>query len=231
MKEFWEGPLPDPAIRTIDEMREVLADPVCTTGVPLYFMYRDCFRSGDREWLLDSDIRFDITLIPALTLCGEYIKTKGHYHPASPGGTGYPEVYQVLSGEAHYLLQNRSLSDIVVVPAQTGEVVCVPPDYGHVTINAAPRRLIMANIVSRRFESVYGDYEEMHGAAFYFLESSGWVKNPAYPAVRPLRTVQAKEIPALNLRHGVPLYDLITERADLRFLNEPERFTRHLGWL
>jgi glucose-6-phosphate isomerase len=185
MKEFWDGPLPDPAIRTIDEMRDVLADPVCTTGVPLYFMYRDCFRSGDREWLLDSDIRFDITLIPALTLCGEYVKTKGHYHPASTGGTGYPEVYQVLSGEAHYLLQHRSLSDIVVVPAQTGEVVCVPPDYGHVTINAAPR----------------------------------------------LRTVPAKEIPALNLRHGVPLYDLITERADLRFLNEPERFTRHLGWL
>jgi len=38
---------------------------------------------------------------------GEFVKTKGYYHPENPAGTGYPEVYEVIEGIAHVLLQKK----------------------------------------------------------------------------------------------------------------------------
>jgi len=68
---------------------------------PLYFMYRDLAKSdADRQWLRSHKLRYDITVIPPCTLSGEWVKTKGHYHPKNPAGIGYPEVYEVLEGEA-----------------------------------------------------------------------------------------------------------------------------------
>ena len=132
----WDGPLPAPRIRTIGEIRGVLRDPACECREPLYFMYRDLSKSPeDREWLRAEDLRYDITVIPARILCGEYVKTKGHHHPPGPGGVPYPEIYEVLRGEAHYLLQTRAADDVRLVRAAAGDRVLVPPGYGHVTIN------------------------------------------------------------------------------------------------
>jgi glucose-6-phosphate isomerase len=91
-------------------------------------MYRDGDHSGkDRSWLTRQQIRFDSTVIPPREICGEFIKTKGHFHPDNPSGTGYPEIYEVLAGEAHYLIQNQDCSDVVMIMARTGEIVDVPP--------------------------------------------------------------------------------------------------------
>ena len=93
MKFGWNGALPAPGIRTIRDMRGVLANPRCPASGPLYYMYRDLARSAaDRRWLADQQLRYDITVIPPFDLCGEYVKTKGHYHPADPAGIGYPEL-------------------------------------------------------------------------------------------------------------------------------------------
>lgn len=225
MKEFWDGPLPDPQIRILDEMRDVLADSRCTTDRSLYFMYRDLARTpADRAWLSAEDLRYDMTVIPPLLLCGEYVKTKGHYHPENPAGTGYPELYQVLSGEAHYLLQHRNLEDIVAIRVGAGEVVVVPPGYGHVTINPGPGTLVMVNLVSSRFCSEYDFYERMRGGAYYECEGERWVKNPAYSDLPPFRRILPTGIPELGLRHGNPIYGLIGSKESLRFLNRPEEY-------
>ena len=114
-------------------------------------------------------LRFDITVIPPQTLCGEYIKTKGHYHPADPYGNGYPEIYEVLEGEAHYLIQTADCSDVVLIAAGAGDVVVVPSGYGHVTINPSKKLVLeMANIVSSRFSSDYHGYERS-GTELLFL--------------------------------------------------------------
>ncbi|MBP8676814.1 MAG: glucose-6-phosphate isomerase, partial [Methanoculleus sp.] len=115
MNGCWDGPIPEPQIRTIEDMRDVLADPGCTSDQPLYFMYRDLARSeSDREWLRQHHIRYDITVIPARVICGEYVKTKGHYHPRNPAGEHYPEIYEVLKGRGHYLLQTYPADDVVM---------------------------------------------------------------------------------------------------------------------
>lgn len=218
----WEGPLPEPRVRTIDDMRPLLFDPDCEGSGMLYEMYRDLARTvEEREWLHSQDLRYDITVIPPRVLCGEYVKTKGHYHPDNPAGAGYPEVYEVLAGSAHYLLQKRDLSDIALVSAGTGDLVIIPPGYGHVTINPSCEILVMANIVSTAFSSDYQEYEGLHGAAYYELEGSRFARNPRYP-----------EVPALRMRGppdskrfipGKSLAGVIGHES-LSFLNFPEKF-------
>ena len=146
MNSYWPGPLPEPSVRTLDDMRCVLANPDRSGDTPLYSMYRDlALTAGDHAYLREQNIRFDITVIPPGTVGGEYVKTKGHYHPLSPSSIGYPELYLVLAGEALYLLQRSDLDDVVAVAARAGEFVFIPPGYGHVTINAGKEELVMAN--------------------------------------------------------------------------------------
>lgn len=223
----WQGPLPPPSIRMAEDLYTVLASPGCTVTGPAYAMYRNIARSmEDRQWMENREIRFDITVIPPCRLCGEYIKTKGHYHPVDPSGTGYPEIYEVLAGEAHYLIQTADCSDVVLIAAVTGDVVVVPSGYGHVTINPSKRSVLeMANIVSSRFSSDYLGYEARHGAAYFEMETGGMVKNPAYPEHTHLRLVKAQRITDISDTLSDPLYQLIVDRAPvLEFLNYPEKY-------
>jgi glucose-6-phosphate isomerase len=222
MDAYWDGPLPEPQARTRDEIRGVLADPGCPDIPPLlYLMYRACARTEeDTDWLLRHDLRFDITVIPPAVICGEYVKTKGHYHPVSPDGVEYPELYEVRGGRGIYLLQTRDLTDIVAVEAKKGDIILVPPGYGHVTINPAGENLVMANIVSTRFSSDYGPYESKQGAAYYYMQS-GWKKNPAYSGLPTLRFSTAPPVAFPDLSAGI--YGLIGRDGILGCLNHPAR--------
>jgi len=221
----WDGPLPEPQVRMAEDLNRVLADRDCTTRGPMYFMYRDLARStGDHDWLRDQNLRYDVTVIPPSVLCGEYVKTKGHYHPDNPGGVGYPEIYEVIEGSAEYLLQDKEFSDAVVVSAGKGEKVLIPPGYGHVTINPGNTTLVMANIVSTAFSSIYEAYEDLRGGVYYRMEEQGYVKNPHYskhPQLRFIRKCNTTGFPGIN---NLALYDLVGEERTLRFLNYPELY-------
>jgi len=222
----WDGELPQPSVRTADEMRSVLSDPECRCTGPLYFMYRDLAGSpSDRRWLRERKLRYDLTVIPPRNLCGEWVKTKGHYHPKNGAGVGYPEIYEVLEGMAHYLLQSRALDDIVLVSARAGDLIIIPPDYGHISINPSPdQTLSMANIVSTAFESEYGEYESFHGAAYYEMCSGELLKNPSYPGLPAIRLLGASCKRGTHPICRGPLYDLIGNEEALAFLTVPEDY-------
>jgi glucose-6-phosphate isomerase len=225
----WDGILPEPQVRTIEELRPLLYDQNCNSDEPLYLMYRDLSRDDrEREWLSKHHLRYDITVIPPRILCKEYVKTKGHYHPKNPAGIGYPEVYEVLEGMAHYLLQHRTLNDLILIPAVRGERVIIPPDYGHVTINPGSETLVMANIVSTDFSSEYDEYERYHGAVYYELEGGVLIKNPYYPGIQPLR-----DIPRQLATDILPAGSLSTMIGgdSLNFLNKPEEYGGSLSRL
>lgn len=227
MNGYWKGTLPEPQVRTIDDMRGVLADPGCTAAAdqPLYFMYRHLALSeDDRRWLEEQHLSYDITVIPPQTICGEYVKTKGHYHIENPEGVGYPEIYEVLEGEGHYLLQNHDASDVIMIRAVAGQKVLIPPGYGHVTINPGTEDLVMSNLVSTEFSSDYAPYVEKGGAAYYEMEGGALVKNPAYPHASPVRHLAPVEVSDLDLTRRTPLYDLVGRPASVAFLNHPEQF-------
>jgi glucose-6-phosphate isomerase, archaeal len=221
----WDGEIPPPLARTISEMRPVLASPSCRCDVPLYFMYRDLAKSDmDRHWLHSHYLRFDLTVIPPRDLCGEWVKTKGHYHPKNTAGVGFPEIYEVLEGNAHYLLQSRVLDDVVMISAVAGDIVVIPPDYGHITINPTPgETLSMVNIVSTAFVSEYADYETSRGAAYFELSNGDLKKNQHYPKVPPVRHILPKTNYGDFGKITGPLYNLIGNSGALEFLNHPEK--------
>jgi len=223
---IWEGELPQPDVRTVEDMRLVLADPLCKISGSLYFMYRDLAKSdADWNWLHRNHLRYDITVIPPGSICDELVKTKGHYHPKNPAGIEYPEIYEVVEGQAHYLLQSRQLDDVVMVSADAGDLVIIPPGYGHVTINPSPdATLVMANIVSRAFESEYGPYEKYQGGAYYEMRDGRLQKNSRYPDLPPLRYIGATCTGKIHPFCRGPLYNLISNGDSLSFLNFPEKF-------
>ncbi len=219
----WSGPLPKADVRNIEDMYDVLRSPDCQETGPLYFMYRDlALTPSDRRWLRSHQVRYDITAILPRDLCGERAKTKGHYHPEAPSGPGYPEMYEVIAGHAHYLLQDRSLSDVVLVDAHAQDIVVVPPGYGHVTINAGDAELVMANLVSSAFLSEYGEYEKRRGAAYYERTDGTFLQNPSYTPAADLRRISAGKIRGLLDAPSGSIYALVgTDR--LSFLNHPEK--------
>lgn len=197
----------------------------------MYYMFRDLAKSdSDLEIIKSRHLRYDITRIPPGMLGSEYIKTVGHYHPKVPGtDVSYPEIYQVLEGSATYLLQKVELGeedivlDVVVIKAEKGDLVLVPPGYGHVTINASEKTLEMANWVCRDFSSVYEPIKRLTGAA-YFLLKDGFAKNPLYRGIPPIRYTAPLSSEEFGLDPGESMYELIHNPEKLGFLTGPQDF-------
>ncbi len=219
----------EPDIRRLHDMDDVIYDKKwleTAENFDLYFMYRDLFLSKtDGEKLREQGIRYDITIIPPSFLGREYVKTAGHYHPNVPGSSvTFPELYEVLEGEALYLLQNLDLSDIVVINATAGDKIVVPPGYGHITINRSNKTLKMANFVARNFSSLYDPIRERAGGAYFFTKD-GWIKNERCPEAAELRRIDAPDIRKLHplgLTKGREMYPLLKDTNDLIYLNRPE---------
>lgn len=162
--------------RRLSDMKNVLYDRVWAKTAPnfeVYYMYRGIKKKDG--------LRYDITVIPPRLLGKEFAKTKGHEHMGD-----YGELYITLKGKAIYLLQKyrrNKIEDVYAVKAGKGEVVIIPPKYGHITINPSRREeLKTANWLSLKSQHVYDIIDKKRGACYYYTDK-GWIKNRRYKAV------------------------------------------------
>jgi len=181
------------AKRTIGDMKEVILDgkflSKSSMDTVLYYMYRDVGKYFDPGFQPRYKIRYDITVIPPLNLGIEFNKTVGHYHPEKEKGVSYTELYQVVEGTAHYMLQrkeNEKVADALLIKTNKGEIAYMPPNYGHITINPKKKPLVMANLVSSEFSSVYGEYKVKKGGIYYELANGEFIRNENYQENVPL---------------------------------------------
>lgn len=230
-KTGWE--LPEPGIRRLDEMRPVLMDPDCEGPEIVYWMYRDVCLPEHSHLRREYGLRYDISVFRGDMFGREYFKTAGHYHPYIHWKypISWPEVYEVLYGEAIYVLQYVDdiykdpyyieVKDFIIVHAKPGRQVVMPPNYGHVTINPNPGRpLVMANWVCDWFKSYYKSVEEARGYCYYCVQDETgapkWVPNPTYKQPLPaIREAEAVDVDALGLVGGQPMYRRCTEKPEL----------------
>ena len=181
-----------PDVRKLSDIKDVIFDQdwlKTANDFDLYYMYRGIENNDS--------IRYDITVVPANMLGSEFTKTKGHYHIGS-----YQEVYTVLEGQAIYLMQKQGssineITDAYAVKAEKGDVIIIPSNYGHVTINPSEtQELKMANWLSENCKSDYSPFEKLKGACYYYTKQGTWLKNENYKNVPELRFEEPlKEVP------------------------------------
>ena len=228
-----------PDVRKLGEMDGVIFNKRflanASMDMELYYMFRNVSKDeSDENKITELGLRYDITIIPPNKLGVEFVKTAGHYHPYPPDSTQtYPEIYEVLEGEAHYLLQKREeargiekITDVIVVKARKGDKVISPPDYGHVTINPSESTLRMANWVERTFSSVYDPIKKRGGAAYFELTTGEFIKNDHYEEVPDIRFLTPPDTwpIGLKLSKDVKMYELLREPEKLEFLINPDRW-------
>lgn len=214
----------DFATRKLFDMKEVIYDKEWLKeqdNFDLYYMYRDLTISEHKSLFNDHNIRFDVTIIPPNMLGKEYVKTAGHFHPTIKGNISFPEVYEVMAGKGLYLLQKNIGEDkeieIIIIEAEAGDQVLIPPGYGHITINPTKEKtLVMNNLVSSEFNSIYGSIKEKQGAAYLYLKDNKWIKNENYNQEINVNKRKPKKITKK------PFYISFLDTPEFwKFLNEP----------
>ncbi|UCD55039.1 MAG: hypothetical protein JSV93_05880 [Candidatus Omnitrophota bacterium] len=226
-------------IRAGEKMQQVLMNPEAEATPEAYLMYRGTFRSKAdiQKAFYDNKIRYDITVVPPAQWGKEIPKTYGHYHVP----VEIPEIYQVLSGEAIYLMQKENgegdVEDAIVVRAKPGDIVIMLPGYGHLFMNASQTEpLVTANWLTWNQRSFYGSFERNRGAVAYITrDESGnivMMPNTNYDkVVVPRQMSPADSIPAFGLVRGQPVYDLvISEKFGefMKFLTQPDDYLNEL---
>lgn len=227
-----------PKVRFLAEMNIVLYDREwvkTASDLKLYYMYRDLAENEeDKKKSIKENLRYDITILPPTMLGVEYNKTAGHSHPVVPETSlTYPEIYEVLSGKAIFLLQNAhagEISNVYTISAEENDKIVIPPNYEHLMINASNKELKTANWVCRAFASnIYETIKEKHGFCYYALKNkmgeTDWVKNENYTGIPSLKSLE----PNLGLeKFGITkeekLYDLIKTPEKLGFLKTPQNY-------
>ncbi|MGD9015366.1 MAG: glucose-6-phosphate isomerase family protein [Candidatus Omnitrophota bacterium] len=226
-----------PAIRTIDQMQEVLLEKNVSQPKELYYMYRDIYRISDKPVLEKFKLRFDVTAIKPVCLGKEFMKTAGHYHPES-----FPELYEVVYGRCLCLVQrpdsgdHLNIQEVIIAEAVAGQKIVIPPGFGHILINPGPDYLITSNWVSSCFASRYELYQQAEGAAYFVTTAEsdsqvspylkinlGVKKNLKFRQVADINFVRpVKQIKKFGLIENIPMYNIINQKPELLdFLNHP----------
>lgn len=225
-----------PSSRRTTDMADLWYQPDKVQDMEIYFMYRDVHMSEHEEAIRSHNMRYDVTVILPGKVGREYIKTAGHYHPIKPGTrVTYPEVYEVLFGTAHYLLQKADadsgdIVDAVLIEVEAGQQALIPSGYGHITINPSDEPLVMANWVAADFTSEYGGITRYRGGAYFEIYEGGgasrFIPNKRHEGLSPLRSLEPRDLPTFGLIAGRPIYQAFFESPDrFRWLTEPERYT------
>ena len=219
----------EPTVRYLHDMRDVLLNSDAREPREVYYAYRGVCRKGDEELLEKLGLRYDLVVVPPGRIAREYAKTAGHGHEIMAGSCRtYPEIYFVLVGTAHYLLQKirwsnekakPEVEDAYCVIARSGDVIFIPPDYEHVTINTGGETLIVGNWVGTNFKSVYERLERNRGACYYLINEAGKMQvlpNHNYSLTGELSFRRPQYYLSTGFTKGEPAYQTVT--------NAPEKF-------
>lgn len=177
--------------------------------------------------LHDLPLSYDLTVIPPLASAWELAKTHGHTHTNQRGpGVGFAELYEVLEGRAGFLVQDLHEGPIstfaVLIEADRGDVIVVPPLCQHAMVNLGSGTLVVADVSCRASIHDYAGVRAARGMAYYIALDGSAVRNEAYRSVPVLEQTNAQDWPATG---GGSLYQALVRQPDtLVWLCDPDGF-------
>ncbi|MFC1801262.1 glucose-6-phosphate isomerase family protein [Nanoarchaeota archaeon] len=207
-------------IRTYSQIREVLMQPYYSSKkTKFYFMYRNICLKEHQATIANNGLRYDITVIPGIKIGKEFNKTAGHFHALVPKtNLTYTEVYEVLQGECHYLLQKRDGSEFIIIKAKAGDKVVVPPNYAHVSVNPTNQVLVSANWMALASKSNYSSIKNKKGLMYYYTDE-GFIKNKNFKNHPEPKEAKPENISEFGLTKK-PMYFTALDKLD--FLKQPQ---------
>jgi glucose-6-phosphate isomerase len=214
-------------VRRVKDLEPVLYDASSCKGLdselPVYTIHRDLYSDNDqRSTLLDNGLRYDVTEMFPLMLGEEYAKTFGHDHLSWQGAWSHPEIFEIIQGEARFLIQTYRGEDVVSVSfvvAREGDVILIPPGCGHSMINVSSDRLIVGNLISQNCVQTYRRFTERKGGAYFLVRGGKLVENRNYRSLPEARIVGAESPEFIEKESG--LLASFRRRPELfKFLND-----------
>jgi len=216
------GPVPE--MRGLDQIRASLRDPSCDGPDPVYAIAMDVGKHEHRDQLQRRNLLFGAMIFAAGRLGSEPVRTQGHVHRASPvHGWSTPELYEIWSGRAIVLMQERASENpgrSFAVEAGPGEHIVVPPGWAHATLSADPHTALSFGAwCDRDYGFEYDDVRRLRGLAWFAVWGEDgrlrWEANPRYQ--RNELHFEAPIAPAaLGIAAGEPIY--------AQFERDPGRF-------
>jgi glucose-6-phosphate isomerase, archaeal len=220
--------------RCVDELSDVLYESrEIDLAQELYWIFPMQDAGASNELFEAADLTYSFVLLPPGTVGGEFVKTRGHYHPEMPGSDlAYPEVYSHLLGRPYLLMQHRfqnranQVDDCVLIELSNGMSVMIPPGYAHILINPTNEPAVISGLYSRSFRGSYDPITEMAGAAYFVLDEDGEkvVPNHRYADCPPLERLTNLAGTPFEPPNGIrPLWSSFLEDPDrYAFLTDPE---------
>ena len=217
-------------VRHLDELATVAAEPIAEDGRRVEYRMLNGVRRRSDDHLAGLVLRYELTAMVGHPIGREAAKTAGHVH-VKPSGSklGYPEVVEVLHGEAGFLIQDLE-TDLGgphsrrawLVRARAGDRVIFPPELAHVTIDLGAGPLVFSDIIDRRAAGVYAPVAEARGFAWYVGADGELRANDRYAVVPGLEVCDAAE---WSGSADGPLYPAFAaDPASFSWLSEPDRF-------
>jgi len=229
---------PSYCVRKLHDLDPVWANPVADADRVIYRYTTGLYFKEDAAVWTTANVAYGIVIFAPGVFGGEYVKSSGQYHPPTPpSGMATPEIYTVLSGVGHFLLQKAKppydrIEDVVMVEVRAGESFVVPPDYGHLQINPSPEPLVFSYTVKDGMKGHYDAFKSRRGAVYYEMADGPerHVFNSRYGArllLRRLRAADLRQIPGIN---GKVTYQFIRDRLpQFMFLTDPTAFPAAAG--
>lgn len=201
----------------------------------LYYIYRNVSLLKDSRIFKLEGIRYDLTLIFPNNIGREVIHTIGHFHKKSRDGITYPEIYQVIRGQAIFILQSKDARKFYYVLTKTNDKIIIPPGFGHITVNKSNSPLIIANLfTNKKNVSDYSVFKKHHGPKYYPIQTNKNIKfekNRNYNTKIGCKAIKIiPKIPNKFIeRKSNTIYeDFIKNPHSFEFLTKPRKFLKFL---
>ncbi len=206
------------AVRELEAARAAYERPP-SAARPLYHMLNGITPREHPE--PGSTLLYELTSLRPGTVGPEWVKTIGHLHGRAPDGLGYPEAYEVVAGEALFVLFRAAAAPrCVIVEARPGDLFVIPPGWHHLAVNAGRQAMVFADVVGR---AVAPDYSLLfaHQGAPVYLGPAAARRNPRWPAMPVTRVGCAELAGTLPAVHGSLAGAFFTSREQFDYLLDP----------
>ncbi len=215
--------------RKLDDIRSSLSNPDVEGPEYVYAVAMDVAKEEHKEDLINRNLLYGAMIFSKGVVGEEPVRSQGHIHAISKScNASTCEVYEILEGEAYIYMQesaNDNPGKCYAIHAKANEVVIVPPNWAHATINANPETAMLFGAwCVRDYGFDYAEVRAHHGVAYFPQMKDNRVifKSNKHYQAQDIIIKGTRTFPEFNIEPGVPIYTQYENNPSLfNFVTNP----------